>query len=91
MFKNKIVRTTARPDCLYTRIQGRARHRDAGGGAGLNVYLAEGDDAGFGIDRASCRLGLTTLETDALPTETTKGLMAKRAVDLEALGPPGQC
>lgn len=72
VFENKLERTTARPDCLYIRIQGRARRRDAGGGEGLNVYLAEGDDAGFDIDRASRRLELTTLETDALPTKTTK-------------------
>ena len=72
MFENKMERTTVRPGPLYIRIQGRARCRDAGGGASLNVYLAEGDDAGFDIDRASRRLELTTLETDVLPTKTTK-------------------
>jgi uncharacterized protein YuzE len=40
---------------------------------GLNVDLdAGGDVVGFDVDRASRRLDLTTLETIALPTRTTK-------------------
>jgi uncharacterized protein YuzE len=40
---------------------------------GLNVDLdAAGDVVGFDIDGASRRLDLTTLETIALPTTTTK-------------------
>jgi hypothetical protein len=64
--------TTARLDCPYTPSQVQARCRDAGGGACLNVYLAEGDNAGFDIDRASGRLELLILERERLRTKTTK-------------------
>ena len=40
--------------------------------AGPNVNLdAAGDVVGFDIDRASCRLDLTTIETTALSIKTT--------------------
>ena len=64
--------TTARLDYLYILIQGLARRRDAGGGAGLNVCLAEGDGAGFDVDARLAVLSLQHWRRTPFQTKTIK-------------------
>ena len=60
-------------DSLYIELKNAPGVETREVAPGLNVDLdAAGDVVGFDIDRASRRLDLTTLETVALPTKTTK-------------------
>lgn len=60
-------------DSLYIELKAAPGVETREVARGLNVDLdADGDVVGFDIDRASRRLDLTTLETVALPTKTTK-------------------
>ena len=60
-------------DSLYTELEAAPGAETREVVPGLSVDLdAAGDVVGFDIDGASRRLDLTTLETTALPTQTTK-------------------
>ncbi len=60
-------------DSLYIELKSAPGAETREIAPGLNVDLdAAGDVIGFDIDRASRRLDLSTLETVALPTKTTK-------------------
>ena len=58
-------------DSLYVELKAGPGAETREVGEGLNVDLdANGDVVGFDIDRASKRLDLTTLETEALPVRS---------------------
>jgi uncharacterized protein YuzE len=60
-------------DSLYIELKASPSAGTREIASGLNVDLdAAGDVVGFDIDGASRRLDLTTLETIALPTKTTR-------------------
>ena len=60
-------------DSLYVELKAGPGAETREVSDGLNVDLdAAGDVIGFDIDRASERLDLTTLETEALPVRTAR-------------------
>ena len=60
-------------DSLYIELRAAPATETREVARGLNVDLdAAGEVVGFDIDGASRRLDLTTLETVALPTRTTR-------------------
>ena len=60
-------------DSLYVEFRSAAGARTEEVADGLNVDLdADGNVVGFDIDHASRRLDLSTLETTALPVQSTR-------------------
>ena len=60
-------------DSLYVEFRNAAGARTEEVADGLNVDLdADGNVVGFDIDHASRRLDLSTLETTALPVQSTR-------------------
>ena len=60
-------------DSLYVEFNTTAGVKTHEVAAGLNVDLdADGNVVGFDIDHASRRLDLSTLETTALPVQSTR-------------------
>ena len=60
-------------DSLYVEFRSVAGARTEEVADGLNVDLdADGNVVGFDIDHASRRLDLSTLETTALPVQSTR-------------------
>ena len=60
-------------DSLYVELKSAVSAETLEVAEGLNVDLDEtGGVVGFDIDRASIRLDLTTLETTALPLQSTR-------------------
>ena len=58
-------------DSLYVELKGSPGTETREVSRGLNVDLdAAGDVVGFDIDNASARLGLSTLEVEALPVRS---------------------
>ena len=60
-------------DSLYVEFKARPGAETIKVTEGLNVDIdADGEVVGFDIDRASRRLDLSTLETEALPLHSVK-------------------